>query len=58
MQIDMSKATDKQLAIIRFDDPMATKADRTDAENEALRRQVRRSGKPIMVTKRSQGFRR
>lgn len=52
MQIDMSKATDKQLAIIRFDDPMATKADRTDAENEALRRQVRRSGKLVKLTGR------
>ncbi|WP_176707716.1 hypothetical protein [Bacillus sp. FJAT-26390] len=44
--MDMSKATRAQLVIIQYDDPLASKSDRTDAENELKRREKRRSGKP------------
>ncbi|GKU79805.1 hypothetical protein [Paenibacillus sp. L3-i20] len=56
--MDWDKATNVQLAIIRFDDPMATQADKTNAENEMIRRDKKRSGKPQRYTNRPAGFRR
>lgn len=43
---DMSKATLAQLTVIRYDDPMATLADKAVAENEIIRRQKQFRGKP------------
>lgn len=48
--MDMQRATLAQLTVIRYNDPMATLADKAAAENEIILRQKRFRGKP---TKRS-----